>query len=90
VIIAKPHDVFAEWFFLDTMKVIMHYLHVRLSVTIWDIADHLLEEFLHWNDVGNMPDTLSMIPMFIPDPAFIQMQVLSAESAGNEHGNRLN
>jgi len=33
-----------------------------------------------------MPDTPSMIPMLIPDPASIELHLLFAKGAGYDHG----
>ena len=39
--------------------------------------------------MSNMPDAPSMIPMLIPDPAFVKRKVFLAKDAGYDHGGYL-
>jgi hypothetical protein len=44
-----------------------------------------LEEIIQLYQVGHMPHALSMIPMSIPDPAFVKRKVFLTYDTGNEH-----
>ena len=43
------------------------------------------KEIIQSNHVGNMPDTFPMIPMMIPDSAFVKRKVFLAKDEGNDH-----
>ena len=45
-----------------------------------------LKEIIHSYQMSNMPHTLSMIPVSIPNPAFVKRKVLLAKDAGDDHG----
>ena len=45
-----------------------------------------LKETVQSHQIGNIPYTSSMIPVFIPEHAFIKRKVFLAQDAGDDHG----
>ena len=50
---------------------------MRLSVS--------LKEIIHPYQVSDMPHALSVIPMSIPDPAFVKRKMFLAHDTGEDH-----
>jgi hypothetical protein len=49
------------------------------------IAVSVSKEIIHPDQMCDMPDTLSVIPMLIPDPAFVKRKKFLAWDIGNDH-----
>jgi hypothetical protein len=44
-----------------------------------------LKEIVQSNQMSNMPHASSMMPVSIPDPAFVKRKVFLAQDAGDDH-----